>query len=630
MQEALKNLLAESQTYINRLEGIPTPSPELQKIAMRSARELQRSIHRFESKLILMATIGSVKSGKSTLSNCLARRELCATQLGIETTRLPLIVLASNDGTERIELFSPKAAHELDEKELFELVIDHLRGIEKDNFARKVTLDRRPLTPSTLEAWGQGRTPARCAAIYLVEPDATLLQSGIALIDMPGMDGLNSNWHDEKLHAWMNQNADYFLLVQSSFAALTPDTSQYLKQAMEQSPRPIRVVQNRIEAQFWEGRQGLNMQQMLQQHNTQKNLSDILRKIIPSSSVNAGLAWWQLEQKVTKGNEATPVTDIHSHESHLAELESDILSDLSDSDQVLEKNSLDHLHKTLEEIDMRLKEQQGNAENHLSHLHLLESQVKMLLDKARLREAIETQNLMDARLRSKYLADEAKDNLNRRLDQILNIEIDGYFPKEWLEHKRTGDELNRIRIKLENDLAEVASEQETHVLAPEKYCELTTLEKEKITACAQILQRRSAEDIEKDLINSILEAWVNVPLNCAPFSLGELNSRKVLGIMDKKYSYMDVAPQWRSSGRDTITKRLYEWHHQVNEQFNTFINQRIVALENCLLLEWERYHKSEQVGRTSSQAKRDINATEQLREQLAPVLHRARQLHASK
>ncbi len=630
MQEALKNLLAESQTYINRLEGIPTPSPELQKIAMRSARELQRSIHRFKSKLILMATIGSVKSGKSTLSNCLARRELCATQLGIETTRLPLIVLASNDGTERIELFSPKAAHELDEQELFELVIDHLRGIEKDNFNRKVTLDRRPLTSSTLEAWAQGRTQARCAAIFLVEPEATLLQSGIALIDMPGMDGLNSNWHDEKLHAWMNQNADYFLLVQSSFAALTPDTSRYLKQAMELSPRPIRVVQNRIEAQFWEGRQGLNMQQMLQQHNTQKNLLDILRKIIPSSSVNAGLAWWQLEQKITQGSQVIPNSDIHSHESHLVELESDILNDLSDSDQVLEKNSLDHLHKTLEEIDMRLKVQQEGAENHLSHLHLMESQIKMLLDKARLREAIETQNLMDARLRSKYLADEAKDNLNRRLDQILNIEVDGYFPKEWLEHKRTGEELNRIRVKLENDLAEVAAEQETHVLAPEKYCELTTLEKEKIAACAQILQRRSAADIEKDLVNSILEAWVNVALNCSPFALGELNSRKVLGIMDKKYSYMDVAPQWRSSGRDTITKRLYEWHQQVNEQFNTFINQRIVAIENCLILEWERYHKSEQVGRTSTQAKRDINAAEQLREQLAPVLHRARQLHASK
>ncbi len=627
MQEALKSLLAESQAYVTRLQDIPTPSPELQKLALRSARELQRSIHRFDSKLILMATIGSVKSGKSTLSNCLARRELCATQLGIETTRLPLIVLASNDGTERIELFSPKAAHELDEKELFELVIDHLRGIDEENFNKKITLDRRPLNQNTIDAWAMGRTQARCAAIYLVEPDATLLQSKIALIDMPGMDGLNSNWHDEKLHAWMNQNADYFLLVQSSFAALTPDTSQYLKQAMEQSPRPIRVVQNRIEAQFWKGRDGLNEQQTRQQINTQKNLSDILKKIIPSSSVNAGFAWWQLEDKI-EGD--TISTDAQSAESNLTDLESDILSDLSDSDQVLEKNSLDHLHKTLEEIDYNLKEQQESAENHLSHLHKLESEIKMLLDKARIREAIENQNLIDARLRSKYLADEAKDNLNRRLDQILNIEVDGYFPKEWLDHRRTGEELNRIRIKLENDLAEVASEQETHVLAPEKYCELTTLEKEKIATCAGILQRRSAEDIEKDLVSTILEAWVNIPLDSTPFALGELNSRKVLGIMDKKYSYMDVAPQWRSMGRDTIAKRLNEWHHLVNEQFNTFINQRIAALENCLLLEWERYHKSEQVGRTGTQAKRDITSTEELREQLAPVLHHARQLHASK
>ncbi len=619
MQEATNSLISESRDYLDKLRKTPSPSAELRQLALRHARELERSINRFDSKLILMATIGSVKSGKSTLSNCLARRDLCATELGIETTRLPLIILASPDGTERLELYSPKATHALDEQELFELVIDHLRGIDGEAFQEKINLDRRPLEAEHLEAWAKGRTQANCAAIFLVEPDARLLQSGIALIDMPGMDGLQSNWHDEKLHAWMNRNADYFLLVQSSFAALTPDTRHYLKQAMEQSPRPIRVVQNRIEAQFWKDSEGLNEDQNRQQNNTKKILGDILKKIIPSSSMNAGLAWWQIDGKreITK-------------DSHLDALESDILNDLSDSEHILAKNSLDHLHKTLEDIDSSLKRQQKKAEDHLSHLHQLENEIKLLMDKSQLRDAIENQNLFEGRLRSKYLADEAKENLNRRLDLILDMNLDGYFPQEYLERKQTGVDLNRILVKVEQDLGELSAEQETHVLAPEKYCELSELEKKKLASCASILQRRDVEDMKNDLTAAIIEAWVNIPLNCDPVELGKLEERKMLGMMGKRYSYQDVVHKWRSEGRHIIAKRLSEWHDLVNEQFNTFITARIDALENCLNLEWARYRKAEQTTQTTLQANQDIAQIEILRAKLSPVLHHARQLRASK
>ncbi len=619
MQEAMSPLISESRAYLDALRQIPTPTPELRQLSLRFARELERSLNRFNSKLLLMATIGSVKSGKSTLNNCLARRELCATELGIETTRLPLIILASDDGTERIELYSAKATHDLDEQELFELVIDHLRGIDSDTFSEKISLDRRPLESQHLQAWAEGRTQASCAAIYLVEPSASLLQSGIALIDMPGMDGLQSNWHDEKLHAWMNRNADYFLLVQSSFASLTPDTKHYLKQAMEQSPRPIRVVQNRIEAQFWKDSEGMNEQQSHQQKNTQKLLSDILKKVVPSSSVNAGLAWWQLEAE-----------RVSPHDSHLSSLEADILNDLSDSEQILSRNSLDHLHKCLEDIDLRLKEQQIKSENYLSHLHELENQIKLLMDKSQLRNAIENQNLHEGRLRSKYLADEAKENLNRRLDLILDLNLDGYFPHEWVDQKFSGEELNRRLTKLEQDLGELAADQETHVLAPEKYCELSELEKQKLASCAAILQRRDVEELQQDLTASILEAWANIPLNCSPIELGSLEERKFLGMLERHYAYQEVVPQWRSQGRATIAKRLDDWHNIVNEQFNNFITERIDALERCLSLEWSRYRKAEQIGHSTLQAQQDIAQIEILRAKLTPVLHHARQLIVSK
>ncbi len=121
-EEQLTTLCRDARSYAEKLDAQPQGSPDLRAQLTRGSREIRRSLARFDSKLLLMATIGSVKSGKSTLTNCLSRRNLCATKLGLETTRLPMIILASDDGTERMELFSPLAADSLSEQELFELL----------------------------------------------------------------------------------------------------------------------------------------------------------------------------------------------------------------------------------------------------------------------------------------------------------------------------------------------------------------------------------------------------------------------------------------------------------------------------------------------------------------------------
>ena len=138
IDEQLTTLCRDARGYAEKLEAVPGASPELNSLLSRSSREIRRSLARFDSKLLLMATIGSVKSGKSTLTNCLTRRNLCATKLGLETTRLPMIILASDDGTERMELFSPLAADTLGEQELFELVIDYLRHVAPPEFHEKI------------------------------------------------------------------------------------------------------------------------------------------------------------------------------------------------------------------------------------------------------------------------------------------------------------------------------------------------------------------------------------------------------------------------------------------------------------------------------------------------------------
>jgi len=648
MDRQLDSVRQESSAYAARLEELPLASPLLRAVTTKGAREIRRSLARFDSKLLLMATIGSVKSGKSTLTNCLAHRRLCATKLGIETTRLPTIILASDDGTERMELFSPLAADSLSEQELFELVIDYLRHVAPPEFPEKVSVERLHVTQAHLDAWAQGHTSASCAAIFLVEPEARLLQAGIGIVDMPGMDGLTSNWHDEKLHEWMNENADYFLLVQSSFAALTPDTRDYLRTAMERSQRPIRIVQNRIEAQFWLPPSEQEEQQEQQQTNTQKQLGDFIRKVIPGSWVNAGLAWWQQETRYRlpsspgKSDPGTPPPDSSApgtpapgcletpprNKSNLLTLEDEILADLRHPEVTLRRNSADYLLKTLEGLDTRLKDFVRESQRHISQVHDIQASIHRLLDAARVREAIESNNLHGGRLRCGYLADQARQTLYTRLDAILDLAVDGYFPADWMANELPAKELNLIRTRVENDLGDLAAEQETNVLSPAKICELTELEKEKIRECARILHRRKAEEIEKDYIKAILNVWKPVPLDCSPINLGALKETALMGMLNRSGRYDKTTPEWRRTGRATIAARLELWKNKVGEALDMFISRRVQALETCLLTELQRYEDSEQIGRSIATAEKDIDIAQGLRDALAPTLLAARQIQA--
>ncbi len=630
IDKELDAICSRAEGYARRLQDVGEASPGLNDLKQRGAREIRRSLARFHSKLLLMSTIGSVKSGKSTLTNCLSRRNLCATKLGIETTRLPMVILASNDGTERIELYSPLAAGALDEQELFELVIDHLRHVETEEFAQKVGIERRHITQANLDAWALGHTGASCAAIFLVEPAAALLQAGIGIVDMPGMDGLTSNWHDEKLHAWMNENADYFLLVQSSFAALTPDTREYLKDAMERSRRPIRVVQNRIEAQFWLSPQEQENQQSSQQLNTQKQLGEFMHKIIPGSWVNAGLAWWQQEAAHlgSAAGEADNASAAPLTRSNLTELESEILADLRNPEMTLRRNSADYLLKTLESQDAKLKDFILGSREHISHVHDIQASVQKLMDAPRLREAIESNNLHDGRLRSDALATQARNALNKRLDSILDMEAEGYFPREWKQDKMLAQDLNSIRVKVENDLGDLLAEQETHILSPERICALTDLEKEKIAACASILALRPEEDIRKDYIRKVLSLWKHMELDCSPVPLGVLKETTFAGMFNRSCSYNDTAPEWRRAGREAIHNRLEAWKKKVNETLDMFISGRVKALADLFAAELAAYESAEQTGRSIATAERDIHLCEKLRDDLAPILLEARRMKA--
>ena len=140
-----------------------------------------------------------------------------------------------------------------DQEEMFHLVMDVLRGILDykaiKSKIRKITI---PLTKKNVEKQLICHLDNEPLVTVLNVPGGNLVTEHIALIDMPGLDGIQSNWQDSVIHKWILKRADFLIFIQSSMAALNKATFDFLQDAYLSSRKPpLWLVQNIIDAKYW-------------------------------------------------------------------------------------------------------------------------------------------------------------------------------------------------------------------------------------------------------------------------------------------------------------------------------------------------------------------------------------------
>lgn len=399
--EAIREKLAD---LINFYEDKNLQSLKYNKCFKKTVDMLDRAKREFDANLFFILMFGPLKAGKSTLTNLLAREYVSPTGFGIETTLRPSLIMKSHTKEYVIDIYEIVDTKD-DKEELFNLVMDVLRGIMDFQLIksriRKVTI---PLTQQNVENQLIRYLDSEPLVTVLNVPGGDLITEHIALIDMPGLDGIKSNWEDSVVHKWILKRADFLIFIQSSMAALNKATFEFLQDAYLGSRKPpLWLVQNIIDAKYWRSDEDRRSDNDVQRQNAKEHISSLLgiSEDLRSTAINLG--------KASDGMNLDNLSYLLA-ESGFLEFESNLKDILNESRvRIQQENSikgvLHTIHNCRQEFENYKEELKGTCIKYDEHM----------------RKLAEPQNILDTMC--KAIKPEA-------IKQPLEIVLKG-FVEEW-------------------------------------------------------------------------------------------------------------------------------------------------------------------------------------------------------
>ena len=345
------SLSEKTREKLNRLNQKISELDQLRKeygdrgVLDAALEEITRLCRAFYSKTFFMVTFGMLKAGKSTLVNTFVGKKVSPVGRSKETTlRSSIILAADSRHKEGIYIYSPDVGNQPDsdteqgtddkqkrwnwKKENSKQFLDYLGDPSLENiFLGRFKVDFVPFSETALTSIltktekGNAETDVITDTILIpgsaneqradalppvirIDPGkmgetvdaASLLQSGVAILDTPGLDGALSSAISDPFWDALPDFGDYYLLVQSSMSAINRDCLALVKKVCSRTDKvPVLVVFNKIAADFW-------LKQNAQEKKLEedsvvalKELSDRLKqalhgKGLESISINAGEA----------------------------------------------------------------------------------------------------------------------------------------------------------------------------------------------------------------------------------------------------------------------------------------------------------------------------------------------------
>lgn len=263
-----------------------------------------RAIEQFESGSEVIACIGMLKAGKSTLVNLLTRSPNASPMgYGQDTTLRPVIIRMAAPGQEGRLLIYDSAA-DAEPAAAVRRVMDHLRGLHGDAVPEGLRLRVLPLSNDllmsalcTLPAAENKLLPQEPVMVVVeteYEPECVLLRErSRMLLDMPGCDSPNAAVVRGNLYREIGKECDMALILQSTVAPLNELAVELLGKLLgSRSADTFRIVQNRMEAKQWLKPDVLAAQDETQKKNARRVFSVLSgNRSMQVDSVNLGLAY---------------------------------------------------------------------------------------------------------------------------------------------------------------------------------------------------------------------------------------------------------------------------------------------------------------------------------------------------
>ena len=229
------------------------------------AGNILNALDAFGSEHFVVACIGMLKSGKSTLINLLARsKDASPTGFGFDTTLRPVLITSSPEPHGMIEIWLPNNADQKLTKASLNEVFLCLRKVKKPEEVKGASCHAYPLTPANLEnalckavlEADNNMLPCEPVMVVVKVPPNkdSPLSSEIVLLDTPGLDSGISEWtaSSSERYSWIIENSDLLLFLQSSVAPLNRNATKILHDIRARSPNtPVWLVQNEMCAKPW-------------------------------------------------------------------------------------------------------------------------------------------------------------------------------------------------------------------------------------------------------------------------------------------------------------------------------------------------------------------------------------------
>jgi Dynamin family len=394
-----RHLLEKLGPALRSLQEVPLQGAYQGNQLSGIVREIDRAQRQFDSKLFFVVIFGPVKAGKSTLTNALAGDYVSPTGFGKETTRRPSFVIKSTETG--IDQYypnnsaisnalaqasapsgptTPLSAEDADAVHAaFNQVADYIRGVRTEGeLKQSVRRQSIPLTPENLEKALTENLQQEPLITVIRCRGGLFLDEGVALVDMPGLDGSRSNWRDNPIHEWVAQRAEFFLFAQSSVAALNGETQAFLKHLVAQETKPpIWQLQNIFDACHWQPAERRIADAETQRTEGRARICGLLNMNPRSSTgLNLGLAW---DGKRENNAEWLKRSKFEEFESELAQ----VLS--AERAQIQEHNTLRYLKKQIhnandvvDEIGKEIADARSRHTTRKQELELLRHQVEAI------------------------------------------------------------------------------------------------------------------------------------------------------------------------------------------------------------------------------------------------------------
>lgn len=321
----------------------------------------------FDARLFFIVVFGPLKSGKSTLVNTLARQYVSPTRFARESTRRASIVIKGNRSV--IQQFFWKSENESglesDKKEAFDLVTQYLRGVQDESSLKEhVDIIEHPYDKALVDRLLAGPLENEPLITVIMCPGGRLIDEEIAVLDVPGLDGFQTNTENNPAAFWIIDKSDLLIFTQSSFAPLNNQTSKFLRDLYERSKKPpVLLAQNQIEARHWAPKEEQKQETEEQVSVARKEISELLTlqtEDLPAWPINLGKAHDGFFKKIPQ----------LVHDSRFEKFESELQNYLESSRLSLhEKNCINELKGAVldaesvinslsSELDSALKDEQ--------------------------------------------------------------------------------------------------------------------------------------------------------------------------------------------------------------------------------------------------------------------------------